>query len=292
MKQIKKAAVLAGAILSLWVVPTYLCAADQIPAFAPLNHTHGAGKGGVGAAQSVVRVRCLKDNTGGTGFIHVSGYIITAAHVVSGCEGAQIDVVGVGINGKLNITAVAAKDDALDLAVLKTEKKVTVPLTQILAISSRSNLTLGDQVTTWGYPDGYGGAIPLLSVGYLAGQGQLRNPDKSVSPNRWFVNAAFNSGNSGGPLLRVEDGTVIGVVISKLAPVPDEVESILQALKNQKAGFTYTRTYPDGRKETLTEGQVVHEVLQYLRRQTQLVIGHAVMLGDLRKFLEDNKIEP
>jgi len=134
--------------------------------------------------------------------------------------------------------------------------------------------------------------IPLLSVGYLSGQGQFRNSDRSVSPKRWIVNAAFNSGNSGGPLLRVEDGTVIGVVVSKLTPVPEEVESGLQALKNQKSGMTYTRTYPDGRKETLTEGQIVHEVLHHLRRQTQLVIGHAVMLEDLRKFLEQNKIEP
>lgn len=292
MRQFKKTVVLAGALLLLWVVPTYLCAADQIPAFATLNHAHSAGKGGIGAMQSVVRVRCLTENTGGTGFIHMSGYIITAAHVVSGCEVSQIDVIGVGINGKLNVTAVVAKDDALDLAVLKTEQKVTVPPKQILAISSHSNFAFGDQVTTWGYPEGYGGALPLLSVGYLAGRGQLRNSDKSISPNRWFVNAAFNSGNSGGPLLRVEDGTVIGVVISKLAPVPDEVESGLQALKNQKAGFTYTRTYSDGRIETLTEGQIVHEVLHHLRRQTQLVIGHAVMLGDLRKFLEHNKIEP
>lgn len=36
----------------------------------------------------------------------------------------------------------------------------------------------------------------------------------------WFVNAAFNSGNSGGgPLIDAETRTVAGVVVSKLAPL-------------------------------------------------------------------------
>jgi hypothetical protein len=34
------------------------------------------------------------------------------------------------------------------------------------------------------------------------------------------------------------------------------------------------------------------EVLQYLRGQTQLVIGYAVMIGDNKKFLRSNEIEP
>jgi hypothetical protein len=37
---------------------------------------------------------------------------------------------------------------------------------------------------------------------------------------------------------------------------------------------------------------VIAEVLEYLRKQTQLVIGHAVILGDLRSFLKENDIEP
>lgn len=106
------------------------------------------------------------------------------------------------------------------------------------------------------------------------------------------MNAAFNSGNSGGPLLRVEDSKVIGVVSSKLAPMPDVIESALEALSKQNAGFMDEKMYPDGRVEKMSEGQLIHDVLQYLRRQTQLVIGHAVMLGDLRKFLEDNGVEP
>ena len=223
---------------------------DQIPASAPVD-TDSAGRGGGIAAASVVRVICFKEKTGGTGFVHKSGHIITAAHVVSECERSGIAVIGVGIGGQLQVTDIIA-DTTLDLAILKTEQKISVPAT--LSINQSSNLTFGTQVTTWGYPGGYRGALPLLSVGHLAGQDTVKSAHTAV--RRWVVNAAFNSGNSGGPLLRVEDGTVIGVVNSKLAPLPKDIENALEALKNQKAGFIYTKKYPDGRTENASEGQV------------------------------------
>jgi len=106
------------------------------------------------------------------------------------------------------------------------------------------------------------------------------------------VNAAFNGGNSGGPVLNTEDGAVIGVVSSKLAPVPQIIESALEALLAQQSGFEYTRTMPDGSQENVSEGKIVGEILKYLRSQTQLVLGHAVTSYDLRQFLQANGIEP
>lgn len=126
----------------------------------------------------------------------------------------------------------------------------------------------------------------MLTVGYLSATEIIGS-----SP-RWVINAAFNSGNSGGPLLRLEDGTVIGVVASKLAPIPPGIASILGALSQQKSGFRYTLNKPDGSQEHFSEGQLVAEVLQFLRSQTQLVVGHAVGLEDLRHFLETNGINP
>jgi hypothetical protein len=94
-----------------------------------------------------------------------------------------------------------------------------------------------------------------------------------------------------GPVINVEDGTVIGIVSSKLAPIPQFIEAALEALKNQKSGFTFTAKQEGGQEITLTEGQVVGAVLTYLRSQTQLVVGHAVMAQDVHDFLKERKLE-
>jgi S1-C subfamily serine protease len=160
-----------------------------------------------------------------------------------------------------------------------------------LPISSRPQINIGTQVATWGFPSGYAGLRPMLSVGYLSGiDGKRTNSGNIVA--QWVVNAAFNSGNSGGPLLETETGEVIGVVSSKLAQISNDAMSALQALQNQKSGFIYNATRPDGSKFTVSEGQVVAMVLDDLRRQVQLVIGKAVLGGDLRAFLIAHGVDP
>ena len=110
--------------------------------------------------------------------------------------------------------------------------------------------------------------------------------------SQWIINAAFNRGNSGGPLIHIETGEVIGVVSSKLDSFSEDIKGALDALNNQKFGFTYTATFPDGSTKKFTEGQVVGMVLEELRNQVQLVIGMAVHVHDLRLFLKAQNIDP
>ena len=117
--------------------------------------------------------------------------------------------------------------------------------------------------------------MPLLSVGYLSGVDQVKG-EFGLSPPRWVVNGAFNSGNSGGPVISTEEASVIGIVSSKLAPIPKDVEDALNALRSSRTILMYKRRHPDGTLEDLSEGQIVAEVLHYLRSQTQLVVGYAV----------------
>jgi hypothetical protein len=81
-------------------------------------------------------------------------------------------------------------------------------------------------------------------------------------------------------------------VVSKLAPVPAEIESAVAALRRQKYGVTYDVTYTDGRKDSMSEGQIVARVLDYLRSQVQLVVRYAATPGNLRNFLTAQGIEP
>jgi hypothetical protein len=107
------------------------------------------------------------------------------------------------------------------------------------------------------------------------------------------VNAAFNAGNSGGPLIQIETGAVFGVVSSKLAPISKTTTMILKALEeNTGTGIMYTHTAPDGTVTNYTEGRLVGKVLTELRRQVQLVIGQAVLRDDLIAFLRANNIDP
>lgn len=271
-------------ILSLILASTTLCQLNNsIPISAPIT-IDSPGKMGTIAAQSVMRIICTKTNMGGTAFLHKSGWIITAAHVVTDCS--KNDIIIITSSGQqIKIDSVIS-DIHLDLAVLKPASKINVPS---LELSNKTEILTGSLVTTWGFPSGYNSFTPLLTVGYLAGVDRLMTPI-GLSPARWVVNAAFNGGNSGGPVLDIETGNIIGVVSSKLAPIPEIIESALEVLSKQQSGFTYTKTLPDGTTETVSEGQVVGEVLNYLRSQTQLVLGHAVTSTDLIEYLKKNKI--
>ena len=131
----------------------------------------------------------------------------------------------------------------------------------------------------------------MLSVGYLSGQ-DVTKTESGKLVQRYVINAAFNSGNSGGPLIHIETGEVIGIVVSKLAPIRDETLSALKALQSNQSGVVYTHTAPDGTVKQFVEGQLIAMVLDDLRKQVQLVIGRATMFGDLRAFLTANKVAP
>ncbi|MCH8010615.1 MAG: trypsin-like peptidase domain-containing protein [Candidatus Marinimicrobia bacterium] len=258
---------------------------NVIQVSAPIT-TDTSGKMGIVAQSSVLRVICQSTKMGGTGFLHKSGVVITAAHVVLNCDNNDLLLV-TSSGDQIGVNSVS-KDENKDLAILWPEKPLQGPTLQI---SSSSSIEVGSQITTWGFPSGYNSLSPLLTVGYLSGIDQIKTPS-GVLINRWVVNAAFNSGNSGGPVLDLEDGSVIGVVSSKLAPIPPYIESALEALSKQTSGFVYTKTLPDGSTEQISEGKIIAEVLLYLRSQTQLVLGHAVTSIDLISFLNDNKIDP
>ena len=83
-----------------------------------------------------------------SGFLHKSGKILTAEHVVCNCS----EIVIVPPSGSPVKATVAAKDDVLDLALLVPATPLVAPS---LPISARTKLTIGTQVSTWGFPGGY-----------------------------------------------------------------------------------------------------------------------------------------
>lgn len=258
---------------------------QHIAVAAPVD-TDTAGTGATTAFSSAVRIVCPSTSSSGTGFIHVSGKVVTAEHVIRGAAPATITVMS-ATGARTTVSDVQSDPDE-DIALLSLSQDLGLPH---IPLSSKSRLSIGTQVSTWGYPDGYYGIAPLLTVGYLAGSDKYRTSNgKTIT--RWVINAAFNRGNSGGPLLHVEDGSVIGVVASKVAPFPEPIQSALKALSEAQAGFSYNYTARDGTQQRFSEGQVVAMVLEYLRTQTQLVIGRAVVLDTICDFLSSHGVDP
>jgi S1-C subfamily serine protease len=258
--------------------------ASQIPVSAPGSPVQSPGGSGGIASASVVKIVCRNTGVTGTGFLHKSGRIITAAHVLD-CTVDNLQVIA----GRQQLGVLeSVKDEVIDLGVLTLKGKLNVPT---LPLKQKGDVRIGEVLDIWGFPAGYGGDVPLLTVGYLAGVDSQQRNGNNVP--RLIVNAAFNSGNSGGPVIDATDNTVVGVVVTKLAPIPQDIEAMLGALSEPSVSLTnYVVTRPDGSKFQLSQGQAIAAVLQYLRSQTQLVLGQAVMVGDINNFLVKQKIEP
>ncbi len=265
------------------VTPSSAFLGGNSPADAPIT-PESAGRGGILAVRSVVRISCSGWGSMGTGFLHKSGRVITAAHVVADCQ----DPAVVGVDSRPIKVRKIATDPELDLALLSLETPLNA---EALPLGANDRLPIGLQVSTWGFPGGYGGPAPLLSVGYLSGV-ESHKTKSGRSVREWVVNAAFNPGNSGGPLIDIASGEVVGVVSSKLSPMPPIVENALETLSKSNAGVVHSVTLPDGKKEKVGEGRMVALVLRYLHDQTQLVIGKVIPAGELRAFLAARKLDP
>ena len=136
---------------------------DHLPASAPLT-TSSAGTHASIAIDSVVRVLCPTTESSGTGFLHKSGWIITAEHVVRGSQPEQTV-----LRTSAGVTIEAAEirvDRSFDLAIIKPKSSIKKTPLQICSADS---FAVGAQISTWGFPFGYTGLSPMLTIGYLSG---------------------------------------------------------------------------------------------------------------------------
>jgi len=237
------------------------------------------------AARSVFRV--LNRNYGGTGFLHKSGAVITAAHVVAGGDTNSIRILSPTME-MLTITNFIA-DTELDLAILKPTTPIAAPAFPLLYTN---RIPVGLRVSAWGFPQGYAGQSPLLIVGYVAGKEYSPAGSNSLAL-RMVVNAAFNAGQSGSPLVQFDGDGILGVVVSRADPIPPKIVAEIQALKEANGGgFFAVTNVATGESTKISEGQLLGEVLDYLHSQTQTMIGHVVPSPTLARFLQRNGIEP
>lgn len=154
----------------------------------------------------------------GSGVLWTSdGYVVTCNHVVEGFSTIKVTFT----DGSSYFVESMATDPATDLALLK----ITLPAGSVThpvmaRDTNRSALMLGETVIAIGNPLGY--LTNTVTDGILSSLGRSINVD-GTNMVLMQINAAVNSGNSGGGLFDI-NGSLIGIVNAKIADV--DVEGI------------------------------------------------------------------
>ena len=203
----------------------------------------------------------------GTGFIlSEDGYILTNNHVVEDAvstgstvtvklhDGSEYPAAIVGTEGRSN-----------DIAVLKIDAKGLSPVT----IGDSDTMQVGENVFVVGNP--LGELTYTMTSGIISALDREIAADRNTTLNMFQLDAAVNSGNSGGPVFN-DRGQVIGVVTAKYnasgveglgfaIPVNDAV-AIAEDLVNQAyLGITVTTIgSEDAKKYNAVPGVYVYSV--------------------------------
>lgn len=150
-------------------------------------------------------------------------------------------------------------------------------------------LSLGKEVTTWGFPLIYNGPAPILSVGYVAGFNAVQVKTKSGerTVKHIVVNGAFNPGNSGGPVFLSGENKVVGIVVWRQRILSQMVPGVIDYLKHPGAflGGGLKITFSDGTTRPVSNEEGVALVLEEFYNTVQIMIGEAISVSELTDFL-------
>lgn len=220
----------------------------------------------------------------GTGWLCSNQHVVTNEHVI---RGAHLNSITVRFSDgtEQRISAGIFETD-IDVAVLTLSA-----ITQHEPLKINTNtLELGSKVYAWGHPLGYSGPPPILSVGYVAGFNTMLAPSRGRQITRMVLNAALNPGNSGGPIMVWGSDEVCGMAVTKHAPISSYLQSAISALGNNQSGIVFSGTNQQGQPITLSESQLVAQVLEHFQSMTQVVIGESVTPRDIINYLNANSI--
>ncbi|TDH29139.1 serine protease [Segetibacter sp. 3557_3] len=171
-------------------------------------------------------------NAGTSFLIDGKGYLATNAHVVSGSSTILVQ----NSKGQEFKARIAYLDEQKDLAILKIDDADFKPLTTLPYGIRRTNIDLGEQLFTLGFPKDE----IVYNEGYLSAKtgynGDTINCQIAVSAN---------PGNSGGPVLN-KNGEVIGILSTAQVQAEGVVfaiksRNIYQALENLKKDTSYQK---------------------------------------------------
>ena len=146
----------------------------------------------------------------GSGFIVSSdGYILTNYHVIEYAYKGNYAVTVMLHDGTRYEASIVGVEDCNDIAVLKIDASGLDPV----AFGDSDKISVGDDVYAVGNP--LGELEFSMTTGRVSALDRLITTDESSEAiNMFQIDAAVNSGNSGGPVYNAK-GEVIGIVTAK-----------------------------------------------------------------------------
>ena len=146
----------------------------------------------------------------GSGFIITEdGYILTNYHVISYAAQGNYAITVMTYDGTSYTAKIVGVDSSNDIAVLKIDATELTPVT----FGDSDEMSVGDTVYAVGNP--LGELQFTMTTGHVSALDRTITTDEgSVPMNMFQIDAAVNSGNSGGPVYN-DAGQVIGIVTAK-----------------------------------------------------------------------------
>jgi serine protease Do len=171
----------------------------------------------------------------GSGFIgSQDGYIVTNYHVVSYAAKQNFKLTVMLYDGSSYPAKIIGSDKDNDVAVIKIDATGLNAVT----LGTNKDMKVGDTVYAVGNP--LGELVYSMTSGIVSALDRVIQVDETTSINMFQIDAAVNSGNSGGPVYNA-NGQVIGIVSAKYAstgveglgfaiPIDDAIDIVQQLI--------------------------------------------------------------
>lgn len=223
------------------------------------------------AANATVRIECGPSRGSGFHFIRPT-VIVTNNHVVGGLVAPVSAVTEDGQRLPLKLLASSATDQH-DFAIFEAEARIPTGR-HVLRPKVVQPFQRGLEVIFSGFPHG----IPHLLVQRAVVAGLL-------SDHAFYIDGSVNGGNSGGPIVDVSDGAVVGIVtqrrflggpdLAELQRAAEQVRAHCQAIAG-RGGVQIMGIDFGGFSRLMAEGMLlVREVLE-ANANTGIGIGFSI----------------
>ena len=219
---------------------------------------------------SVVKV--ISNSGEGSGFIvDKRGIVITASHVISNASHTTVQFYN---RSEKNCCKILHRDIVHDFAILE----ITKDNYQAIDLGNYETIKEGNEVYFCGYP--------LLTSQHTTSHGIvsalfIRNSNRIIQ-----IDGSVNSGNSGGPLLDMND-KVIGIITQKEGGIDNLLISLADRLVNNYGRVSVTKPslYDNHQINLPHTNKTLADLINIIRYYTNVGIGYAYSIEYAKRAL-------